>query len=81
MGAKISFLATFPMIQTAIKVDGSGGMRIQLDIPETQMANAVRLLALRQCIIQVTVEKYEQTQANSGGDRTPRRAAAKRRIG
>lgn len=57
----ITFRASFPSIQTAIKVDGSGGgMRIQLDIPESEMAQAVHLLALRQCVIKVTVEPDEQ---------------------
>lgn len=55
---KISFLATFPPIQSAIKIAGNGdGMRIQLDIPESEMASAVRLLGLRECILKVTVEE------------------------
>jgi hypothetical protein len=41
----IEFLASFPPIQSAIK-RGQDGMRIQLDIPESEMPNAVRLLAL-----------------------------------
>lgn len=57
MADKVTFGASFPAIQTAIKVSGNGdGMRIQLDIPETEMANAAMLLAWRQCRLQVTVE-------------------------
>jgi len=39
-----TFLAAFPSIQSAIKVHGDGnGMRIQFDIPESEMANAAEL--------------------------------------
>lgn len=51
----ITFRASFPPIQSAIKV-GSDGMRIQLDIPETEMGNAVELLALRGMVLRVTIE-------------------------
>ena len=52
-----TFRAAFPPIQTAIKVHGSGdGMRIQLEIPESEMAEAVKLLAWRQRVLVVTVE-------------------------
>ena len=52
-----TFLASFPPIQTAIKITGNGdGMRIQLDIPETEMGEAVKLLAWRQTVLRVTVE-------------------------
>lgn len=51
----IAFLASFPPIQSAIKV-GSDGMRIQLDIPETEVPNAIDLLAMRGKVLRVTVE-------------------------
>jgi hypothetical protein len=58
-----TFLASFPPIMTAIKVFGSGdGMRIQLDIPESEMGNALELLTMRQCVLRVTIEK--QTKSN-----------------
>ena len=54
---KVTFLAAFPSIQSAIKITGAGdGMRIQLDIPESQMGNAIELLAWRQRVLKVTVE-------------------------
>ena len=54
---KVTFLAAFPPIQSAIKITGAGdGMRIQLDIPESEMANAIELLAWRQRVLKVTVE-------------------------
>lgn len=54
--APVTFRASFPAIQSAIKIAGDGsGMRVQLDIPETEMANAVRLLAWRENVLVVTV--------------------------
>ena len=51
------FLAAFPAIQSAIKVYGDEqGMRVQLDIPESEMAEAVKLLAWRGVVLRVTVE-------------------------
>ena len=53
--SKVQFLASFPPIQSAIKI-GQDGMRIQLDIPETEMENAIALIALRDVVLRVTVE-------------------------
>ena len=51
-----TFRATFPPIQSAIKIYGDEtGMRIQLDIPESDMAQAVKLLTMRGKVLQVTV--------------------------
>jgi len=56
----IVFLASFPPIQSAFKRHGSGdGLRIQLDIPETHVSEAVQLMALTQCVLKVTVEVAE----------------------
>lgn len=52
----VTFLCTFPLIQSAIKVAGDGGMRIQLDIPDSEMNEAVRLLAMRGEVLSVTVQ-------------------------
>jgi len=52
-----SFLASFPAIHTAIKIRGDGcGMRVQFDIPESEMGEAVKLLQWRQTVFRVTVE-------------------------
>lgn len=57
MGEKVSFVASFPAIQSAIKITGDGGgMRITLDIPESEMAEAVKLMLYRQKALRVTVE-------------------------
>lgn len=51
----VTFLATFPDIKSAIII-GQDGMQIKLDIPESEMPAAVRLLALRDVVLRVTVE-------------------------
>jgi len=58
---KIVFLASIPAMQSALKISGdAGGMRLHLDIPENQMGEAAYLIAMRQSILKVTVEVYEQ---------------------
>lgn len=49
------FAASIPPIMSGIKT-GSDGMRLQLDIPESDMAEAVKLLAMRGKRLVVTVE-------------------------
>ena len=64
----VTFLASFPPIQSAIK-RGNDGMRIQLDIPESEMVNAVELLAMMNVVLKVTIEglknNHEQTRRKS----------------
>lgn len=55
MSEPIVFLASFPPIQSAIKV-GQDGARVQLDIPETEMPAIVRLMLMRGKILRITVE-------------------------
>ena len=55
MAVKITFLASFPPIQSAIKI-GQDGARIQLDIPETELAKFMPGLLLRDRILRVTIE-------------------------
>lgn len=62
---EIKFRAAFPPIQSAIKVYGSNeGMRIQFDVPESEMAEAVKLLALRQRVLIVTVRLEDKGERN-----------------
>lgn len=49
-----TFQASFPPIQSAIKV-GPEGMRIQLDVPESEMGEAIKLLQWRSIVIRVTI--------------------------
>lgn len=58
---RAEFLASFPAIQSAIKVDGAGnGMRVQLDIPESEMGEALKLLMWRECVLKVVIEPERQ---------------------
>lgn len=65
MNDKASFKAAFPVIQSAIKVRGDcGGMRVQLDIPESEMAEAVKMLAWRMMVLKVTIEPAPEERQN-----------------
>lgn len=56
-----TFLAAFPPIQSAIKVYGdSQGMRVQLDIPESDMAEALKILPWRGQILMVTIVPVDE---------------------
>ena len=50
-----TFRATFPPVLSAIRVSGDGGMRIMVDIPETDMGEALKLLMWKQRVLRVTV--------------------------
>lgn len=89
MAEKVTFIGSFPAIQSAIKVSGNGdGMRIMIDIPESEMAKALMLMMFRQVPIRVTIEPYEQEKpkgttgdaVGTAGSRTLKRSTAKRRI-
>jgi len=68
---RAEFLASFPPIQSAIKVYGDKqGMRIQLDIPESEMAEAVSILQWRERVLRVTIEPESD---GSGDSRTSRK--------
>lgn len=54
--APVTFMASFPNIQTAIRVAGDGGARILLDIPENELPAIARLLLMRGMVLRVTVE-------------------------
>lgn len=56
MNESATFLATFPSILSAIRMAGDGGMRVQLDIPESEMGEALKVLMWRECVLQVTVK-------------------------
>ena len=77
--ASITFLASLPDIQSAVKV-GQDTMRVQFDIPETEKANAVPLLALFGVVLRVTVQ-VEHEGFSSGSERQPpKRRKAKKRV-
>ena len=54
---RAQFVASFPPIQSAIKRTGNGdGMRVQLDIPETEMAEGIKLFGMTGQRLRVTIE-------------------------
>ena len=55
MSESVTFLASFPPIQSAIKV-GQDGARVQFDIPETELPAIVRLMLMRGRVLKITIE-------------------------
>ena len=52
---RASFRAALPPIMSAIRTGGDG-MRVQFDIPESDMAEAIKLMQWRGVVLRVTVE-------------------------
>ena len=48
------------MILSAIKVSGDGGARIQFDVPDSDLAEALKLLLWRERVLVMTVEPESQ---------------------
>lgn len=51
----VTFRATIPPMETAIKIHGEGGARMQLDIAESDLGGFLPILAMRQHILECTV--------------------------
>jgi len=50
------FLFTFPPILSAFKIHGEGeGMRVQLEIPESEMGEAIKQLAWRGIVCEARI--------------------------
>jgi len=52
----ISFLASLAEISSPIKVM-KDGMRIAIDVPETELPNAVKIMNMRSKRLKVTIEE------------------------
>lgn len=52
----VTFLCSIAPLQSAIQVAGDAGMRLKLDIPDSEMDAAVQLLGMRGQVLRVTVE-------------------------
>jgi hypothetical protein len=50
----VTFLASIPPMETAIKIHGEGGARVQLDIAESDLASFLPALTLRCNLLAVT---------------------------
>lgn len=64
----IKFIATFADIQGAIKFNRDG-MRITLDIPETETTEVVKLLALRDVVLDVSINIEQPKETGKNGDK------------
>lgn len=52
---RISFAASVPDIMSAINISGQGAVRLKLDIPESEIAEAVKLVLLKGQAFRVTI--------------------------
>lgn len=60
----LSFLATIAPMQSAIKV-GDDGMRISLDIAESELANAIGIIGMRNCVLKIEISKANNQESVS----------------
>lgn len=74
----IVFMASFPPIQSAIKIDGQGGARIQLDIPESEMGNFIGAMMWRGRVIRVTFTLENLTGLDNGNEKQANQEPEKR---
>ena len=61
------FSAVLPSIATAIRIHGDSGMRIQLDIDDSHVAQALKLMLWRNTELRVTVRPVREKE-DSGGE-------------
>jgi hypothetical protein len=52
----ITFLASIPPLMSAVQVAGDGGLRLKLDVPDSEIDILGALLAMRGEVLRVTVE-------------------------
>jgi hypothetical protein len=55
-GASVTFRASIPPMETAIKIHGDGGARLQLDIAESDLAGFLPALVMRGHVLSVTLK-------------------------
>jgi len=61
----IMFLASIPTSKTAIIISGENQTTLKLDIPETEIAEAVKLVLMTGKVLKVTIEEYEDDYYSS----------------
>ena len=61
------FFASIPPMETAIKIHGEGGARLQLDIAESDLGGFLAVLPMRQMRLRVTVEAAGAGDGEGGG--------------
>ncbi len=57
---EIEFWASLPDILTAITISGEGATRVKFDIPESEIANAVKLVLLKGQAFKVKIETVNE---------------------
>ena len=57
---EVSFIASLPDIMTAITISGEGSTRVKFDIPESEIANAVKLVLLKGQAFRVLIKTIKQ---------------------
>ncbi len=61
----IEFIATLADVQSAISISSEGATRVKFDIPESELANAVKLLLLKGKAFRVSIEPIEDNGKKS----------------
>ena len=75
----VTFLCSIAPLQSAVQVTGDGnGLRLKIDVPESELNNALPLLAMRNEVLRVTVEvdavkHYENSNAGELATRSERK--------
>ena len=59
---KINFTATLSDVSTAISIDADGATRVKFDIPESDLAEAMKLVLFKGQAFKVTVETLNQNK-------------------
>ena len=57
---RIQFTASLPDIQSAISIGGDGSTRVKIDIPESELSEAVKLVMLKGQAFQINIETIKQ---------------------
>jgi hypothetical protein len=56
---QVTFRASIPPTETAIKIHGEGGARMLLDIAESDLGGFLPALVMRGCVLEVTLQKAD----------------------
>ena len=55
----VTFLASIPLVETAVKIHGDGGARLMLDVAEADLGGFLPALAYRGKRLRITIEEGE----------------------
>ena len=60
LGDSVTFVASIPPTETAIKIHGDGGARIILDVSESHLGTFLPAVAFRGKVLRVTFSEWEK---------------------